>query len=108
MRPDWSDRALCAAMESNDFYPEDIEGLSPEEVVAAEEAAKTICGRCPVRAECLAVALEREQSLTPEEIAASQRRKRPKPLELHRWGVWGGLNPREREDLMAAAAAVVA
>lgn len=40
----------------------------------AVEEAKAICQTCPVRAECLAVALE----------------------EDHRDGIWGGLTERER------------
>lgn len=58
----WQERAACT---------EDAETFFRD---GAEAAAKRICGRCPVREECLAYALETQQ---PE-------------------GVWGGLNPQER------------
>jgi WhiB family redox-sensing transcriptional regulator len=43
----------------------------------AERRAKAICSRCPVRVECLAFALESKVE----------------------FGVWGGLNGRERRAL---------
>ena len=47
------------------------------------DAAKLICGACPVAGECLSAALSREG--------------------LHRvgnrWGVYGGLSPAERTEL---------
>lgn len=45
--------------------------------------AKDICSRCPVRLKCLAVAMERN--------------------EEH--GIWGGLTPKERQELRANDAA---
>lgn len=65
----WRDRAACAGMDVRVFYT-----LQPAK-------AKAICARCPVRAECLAVAMFFERDA------------------LRRHGVWGGLTPGERERL---------
>jgi WhiB family redox-sensing transcriptional regulator len=46
-----------------------------------EDLAKAICEICPVRPECLESALARRE----------------------RWGVWGGLNERERDRLARRA-----
>jgi WhiB family redox-sensing transcriptional regulator len=63
-------RAACRDVPTDTFYPErgDPLGTGP---------AKRICAGCPVRAECLADALERGDP----------------------WGVWGGLSERERRRL---------
>ena len=45
---------------------------------AQQHEAKVVCGACPVRAECLAEALDNK-------------------IE---WGVWGGLTERERRALL--------
>lgn len=59
----WVNRAVCSGAGPRKFY------------TASHEAyAKMLCGRCPVRQECLDYALE---SLEPD-------------------GVWGGLNTDER------------
>jgi WhiB family redox-sensing transcriptional regulator len=49
--------------------------LSPERRPAIE--AKQVCGQCPVKAECLAYALDSREA----------------------YGIWGGLDPDERRDL---------
>ncbi|WP_406321755.1 WhiB family transcriptional regulator [Streptomyces sp. NBC_00519] len=71
----WSDDAVCRDVEDQAvFFPEDFGvGLAP--LIAAE--AKTYCGRCPVRQECLATALERREPA----------------------GVWGGLDKDERQAI---------
>ncbi|TMR13807.1 WhiB family transcriptional regulator [Nonomuraea turkmeniaca] len=46
-------------------------------LLAGEDLAKAICAGCPVRGDCLRWALEHGE----------------------RWGIWGGLNPRERRHL---------
>jgi WhiB family redox-sensing transcriptional regulator len=66
--PAWVDEALCAQTDPEAFYPE--KGQPTRQ-------AKVICRRCPVRGECLADALERND----------------------RFGVWGGLSAQEREVL---------
>jgi WhiB family redox-sensing transcriptional regulator len=66
----WQARALCAQTDPEAFFPE--KGGSPR-------LAKAVCRRCPVRAECLAFALEHDE----------------------RFGIWGGLSERERRRLRA-------
>ncbi|WP_308187675.1 WhiB family transcriptional regulator [Streptomyces sp. DH8] len=68
----WSADAACKGEVTEQWYP--VAG-----VTAAY--AKAICWRCPVRAECLAHALE-----APEDF-----------------GVWGGLDEKERRALLADA-----
>lgn len=62
--PAWIAGALCAQIDPELFFPETGGG----------EAAKKICGCCPVREECLDYALTRREE----------------------WGVWGGLSTSER------------
>lgn len=72
MKPyDWRDDALCAQVDTDAFFPG--KGGSPR-------VAKTICGRCPVRAECLEFAIEMD--ITE--------------------GVWGGLSGKQRRPLRTA------
>lgn len=65
----WRDSALCAQTDPEAFFPD--KGTSPK-------PAKQVCGRCPVRSECLDDAL----------------------LRRERFGVWGGLTERERRVLL--------
>lgn len=65
---DWRDDALCAQVDPELFFPDT--GGSPV-------AAKRVCGRCHVRAECLEYAL----------------------ATCQRWGVWGGMSEQERRKL---------
>lgn len=67
-RPQWQDEALCAQADPESWYPE--KGGSTT-------AAKRVCMECPVRAQCLNEALERQE----------------------RFGIWGGLSERERRKL---------
>lgn len=69
----WQAQALCAQTDPEAFFPD--KGGSTR-------AAKAVCARCPVRAECLAFALENDE----------------------RFGVWGGLSERERRQLRARQA----
>jgi hypothetical protein len=48
-RDEWKDRALCAQADPEEWFPE--KGGSTRQ-------AKKVCGRCPVRQECLDEALE--------------------------------------------------
>ncbi|MER5737299.1 WhiB family transcriptional regulator [Streptomyces sp. NPDC002262] len=59
---------LCRAADADDLF---VEG-------AAQNRAKALCGGCPVRAECLAYALDGR-------------------IEH---GVWGGMTERERRALL--------
>jgi WhiB family redox-sensing transcriptional regulator len=66
----WQEEALCSQTDPESFFPD--KGGSTK-------AAKAVCARCPVRAECLEHALAHEE----------------------RFGVWGGLSERERYRLAA-------
>jgi WhiB family transcriptional regulator, redox-sensing transcriptional regulator len=70
----WQRRAACRDLETDRFYPE--KGANEHTTAAA----KRICAGCPVTAECLAYALERDE----------------------RFGIWGGLSERERRRLRPA------
>ena len=63
----WASAAPCASA------PDDLFVRGSE-----QQLAKAVCGACPVRAECLAEALDNK-------------------IE---WGVWGGLTERERRALL--------
>jgi len=69
----WRDRAACRDSDPNLFFPVGSTGAALEEVAAA----KALCRTCPVRAECLAFALETNQEA----------------------GVWGGTSEEERREL---------
>ena len=68
--PAWHERAACRGMDVEVFFPE-VGGQFQV------KAAKQVCARCPVTAECLACALESGLS----------------------HGVWGGLSARERKKV---------
>ncbi len=71
--PEWYADALCAQVADEPFFPD--KGGSIRE-------AKSVCARCPVKAECLAYALDRHE----------------------RYGIWGGLSERQRRPLWKATA----
>jgi WhiB family redox-sensing transcriptional regulator len=64
----WAGSALCKESAPDELF---VRG-------AEQHKAKVVCGACPVRAECLAEALDNQ-------------------IE---WGVWGGLTERERRALL--------
>lgn len=64
----WTDRASCREADPDDLF---VEG-------AAQNQAKSVCGACPVRTECLAYALDNRVE----------------------FGVWGGMTERERRALL--------
>jgi WhiB family redox-sensing transcriptional regulator len=68
----WQDEAACQYTDPDAFFPEKGE---------ANKQAKAVCAGCPVRAECLAYALEHSAT-------------------VGRFGVWGGLSERERRRLL--------
>jgi WhiB family transcriptional regulator, redox-sensing transcriptional regulator len=72
--PRWQRRASCRETPTALFFPA---GSSRRLMLADEERAKIICSTCPVRARCLAFAIEHQE---PD-------------------GVWGGLNADERRAL---------
>lgn len=68
-RPTWYDRAGCAGMDTELFYPSGTTGLAADQ----GERARTICVSCPVRTECRTWAIEHGEQ-----------------------GVWGGTNEEDR------------
>jgi WhiB family redox-sensing transcriptional regulator len=73
---DWQLVAACRGVDSSLFFhPEGERGAAR---TAREAAAKEVCGRCPVRAECATHALTVREP----------------------YGVWGGLTEDEREEMM--------
>jgi WhiB family transcriptional regulator, redox-sensing transcriptional regulator len=77
----WWEDAACRTADAELFFTP--EGVTREQRRAAERAAKLICARCPVRTPCLDAAFEAEE----------------------RYGIWGGLSPRERRQAQYAATA---
>jgi WhiB family redox-sensing transcriptional regulator len=74
---EWRYNAACAGTEDlNLFFPV---GTGADAIVQTE-AAKAVCGPCPVRAECLTFALDTDQ-----------------------YGVWGGMSEDERRELKQKA-----
>lgn len=69
---EWAKDALCAQTDPEAFFPEKGGTTAP---------GKSLCRRCPVRAECLDYALEHDE----------------------RFGIWGGLSERERRQLKKTA-----
>jgi WhiB family transcriptional regulator, redox-sensing transcriptional regulator len=69
----WADLASCRSLSPDLFFPETAND---------EDAAKSVCAGCPVRAECLEHAL-----------AAGEP-----------YGIWGGLTLRERRLVRRARA----
>ena len=72
-RSGWMLRGACRTEDPELFFP--ISAAGPG--LAQVSSAKAVCGRCPVRANCLSYAL-----IT-----------RPD-------GIWGGTTPRERERIL--------
>ncbi|MEV7908058.1 WhiB family transcriptional regulator [Streptomyces anulatus] len=75
----WQDRAACRQVDPELFFPavNDVTG-SPGAETRAYAKAKKICARCPVRSQCAAYALARDE----------------------RYGLWGGMTPRQRQRLL--------
>lgn len=74
----WVAEALCAQVGGDGWFPDRAapgsESLSNPVSV---DDAKAVCARCPVRQQCLAYALDNDET----------------------YGIWGGLSPRERRTL---------
>ncbi|MFI1004321.1 WhiB family transcriptional regulator [Streptomyces galbus] len=73
----WLTEAACVGEDPELFFPVGSTGPALEDVAAA----KRVCARCPVIADCLAYALGSGQTS----------------------GVWGGTDEEERADLLRAA-----
>lgn len=75
---EWQLRGACRGVDSSLFFhPEGERGPSR---TARENAAKAVCGRCPVVDPCRAHALATREP----------------------YGVWGGMSESERDEAIAA------
>jgi WhiB family transcriptional regulator, redox-sensing transcriptional regulator len=74
-RRGWWDAAACRTADPEIFFPVSAHGPGREDIALA----KAICGRCPVRRQCLQFALATHQ--------------------VH--GVWGGTTEEERLYMLA-------
>jgi WhiB family redox-sensing transcriptional regulator len=72
--PAWMRRALCRQVDPEVFYPGNGDNGTE---------AKAVCADCPVRSECLMLALERREE----------------------FGIWGGLSTNQRRRLLRRMAA---
>jgi WhiB family redox-sensing transcriptional regulator len=72
----WYDRAVCKGMDGKIFFPDISAGTNHRGVF--DEAIK-VCGLCPVRRECLQLAMDAETN------------------DIRRYGVFGGKTPRQRD-----------
>lgn len=70
----WVTSAACRGADAELFFKHEDETFAAR--IERENAAKEVCQRCPVRAECLQHALEANE----------------------RFGIWGGLTPLERRS----------
>lgn len=73
---DWRDRAACRDEDPELFFP--VSDVGPGARQATE--AKAVCGRCPVRRECLDYALDNGLD----------------------YGIFGGTTERERREIKVA------
>jgi WhiB family redox-sensing transcriptional regulator len=72
----WWPRAACQAADPDLFFPISRAGNDGQ-----EECAKQVCGRCPVKTDCLAYALAAGPGLL---------------------GIWGGTSEADRAELRRA------
>ena len=85
---DWPDQAKCRDSKYDpELWFSEVPGKSR---IATEhrEYAKAICGLCPVRQQCLDLAMAHESG-----------------SHWHRFGIYGGLTPAERARLHGRGAA---
>lgn len=79
---DWRRQGACLEVDPELFFGPD--GESPAARRAREDAARTVCVRCPVVSVCLSLSLDARMP----------------------FGVWGGLGEDERQGLLTAGAEV--
>lgn len=75
---DWRHRAVCRDEDPELFFPVGTSGPA----IAQVAEAKTVCGRCPVVSECLALAAR-------QRLPCAARRE---------WSEWGSSYPRQRAN----------
>jgi WhiB family transcriptional regulator, redox-sensing transcriptional regulator len=73
----WMDRALCAQVDPDLFFELSTSRYEMKAQAERVSAAKAVCAECPVKAECLELALANDE----------------------RYGIWGGLTERERREV---------
>lgn len=79
---DWVDEALCyQTKHPDDWFPDEGSRAGTPQGALAHRAAKRVCARCPVRRECLRVALTSESKTDARRGLT---------------GIWGGLSGEER------------
>ena len=76
----WWDDAPCKGMDNAIFFPEVGKGHSSK---GAYDDALAVCEACQYRRKCLDFAMESEVN------------------DIRRYGVFGGMTPREREEYFA-------
>jgi WhiB family redox-sensing transcriptional regulator len=75
---DWRTRATCRLFDPEMFFP--VTDARSDRYAADVASAKEVCAQCPVMAQCLEATLK-------------------VPAKRDRHGVFGGLDPDEREQL---------
>jgi WhiB family redox-sensing transcriptional regulator len=85
----WQDDARCAEVGTEVFFLEDTDNAAELAGMAKGRynEAKRVCASCPVSALCLDEAMTLEAGLDGQ----------------WRYGVWGGMSPRERAEIEKAA-----
>lgn len=76
--PEWQRRSACVDVPTEVFFPEVDCGEASQHIY---DKALTYCETCTVRLECLRAAMRNESG------------------ERCRYGVWGGMTPRQRVEL---------
>lgn len=77
--PDWMDNAACRGEDTVTFFGPELIGSGSNGRPWDTRPAKAICAACPVREDCLSFAI----------------------AEGIRYGVWGGMSPKQRQKLSA-------
>lgn len=77
---EWWDNAPCKGMDNSVFFPESKKGHSSRHIY---DDALAVCEACQYRADCLEFAMEAEVN------------------DIRRYGVYGGMTPRQREEYFA-------
>jgi WhiB family redox-sensing transcriptional regulator len=77
-KTEWYEEANCKGMNGDIFFPEVPIGISHKGLF---DEAKKVCSTCPVKKRCLDFAMAMEVN------------------DIRRFGIWGGLTPRERDSL---------
>lgn len=82
-RKTWREKANCRGAHISVFFPEVQKGDCGSRLLAMYEPALEFCRNCPVTTQCLEAQLEHEE------------------MTLRFDGVWGGLMPHQRRELLS-------